>query len=269
MSLRILTAAVLIPLVLVTVIYSPFWLFLVLIDILIFLSIQEFKKLSGKLGNNTYIPTYLLSLGFPWIWFFCPECIVPSMLFFFIVTVFWCLFTIKDLKSGLSHTGANLFVFPYIALPLTLLSEFQGNAPSNKAGVAGSMELILVLIIIWTSDSAAYFIGRKFGKHKITPRISPNKSLEGFIAGIVFPALAAPWIGRLLSIEYPWYFLVGAGIVVALMGIIGDLFESMLKRGAGIKDTSNLIPGHGGILDRIDSLLLAFPAYYLMTTIPV
>lgn len=225
---------------------------------------KEFQLLSRQLNISISLPTFLFGLAIPWIWFFLPKWIFPSTLIFFLITIVWSLFTIEDLRSGLSQVAGNLFVFPYLILPFTLLAELQAYSPRNTRGVSGSLEILLVLLIVWISDSAAYFIGRKIGRHKITPRISPNKSLEGFLAGLIIPPLVIPWIGFLMGIEFSWIFLAVASLLVAFSAIMGDLFESVLKRGAGIKDTSSLIPGHGGILDRVDSLLLAFPAYFLM-----
>jgi CDP-diglyceride synthetase len=193
--------------------------------------------------------------------------VFTAALGFFLTTIFWCVFSVKHLKTTLMESAGNLLVLPYLVLPFTVISEFQKNSSLNNQGLAGTLEMVMVFSIIWLSDSAAYLVGRKIGKHKITPRISPNKSLEGFVAGLVVPAVATPWIGYLIGHRYPWYLLALVGLIVAVSSIVGDLFESTLKRGAGIKDTSNLIPGHGGILDRVDSLLLAFPAYYLLTTI--
>jgi phosphatidate cytidylyltransferase len=128
------------------------------------------------------------------------------------------------------------------------------------------MELVLILVLIWISDSAAYFCGKAIGRRKITPRISPNKTLEGFIAAVVVPVLISPLVGWTLSIEKSCLFLVLAGLVVSIGSIAGDLFESVMKRGSGIKDASNLIPGHGGVLDRVDSFLIAFPAFYVLSS---
>jgi phosphatidate cytidylyltransferase len=266
---RILTAFLLIPLAVAAVFLIPFWLFLVLINILLFLCLHEFKKLAEKLNTTIFPSTFLLTLLLPWLWFFLKDAVLLFFVLSFFITISWTLFTVRDLRLSLNHTAINLFTLLYFSIPFTWLSEFQRYAPVNQSAALKSLELIFVLMIIWSSDAAAYFIGKYFGKHKITPRISPNKSLEGFVAGIFVPAILAILVAPLISINYSWYFLGIIGIGVAFMGILGDLFESMLKRGAGIKDTSNLIPGHGGFLDRIDSLLLAFPAYYLLRMIPV
>jgi len=267
MNLRILTAAILIPASLAAVFYSPFRPFLILTDLLILLAVWEFNRISRRLDIVVFPATYLMAAGFPWIWFYLPDQLAALLLLFFLLTLLWTVFTVRGLSTGLSLTSVNLFVPTYIALPLTLIAGFQKHAPRSYEGSAPTMELLLVLVIIWISDSAAYWIGSLAGKHKLTPRISPKKSLEGFLAGIAAPVLIAPWFARLTAIEFPWYVVAGIALVVASTGIIGDLFESILKRGAGVKDSSSLIPGHGGILDRIDSLLTAFPAYYLLTVI--
>jgi phosphatidate cytidylyltransferase len=115
------------------------------------------------------------------------------------------------------------------------------------------------------SDAAALFVGRAIGRHNITPLISPNKTLEGYFAGLVLPVAIALVIGKYMLPESSPQFLVLISFIIAAAGTVGDLFESILKRGAEIKNTSNLIPGHGGVLDRVDSLLFAVPAYYLST----
>ena len=134
-------------------------------------------------------------------------------------------------------------------------------AVSTQAGYF----LVAMLASIWICDSAAYFIGRTFGKHKIAKSVSPNKSWEGGIAGLV-AAIAAWLIGREYISglqEVSLSTAIVMGIIVGVFGQIGDFAESMLKRDAGVKDSSNLIPGHGGVLDRIDSILFVAPLTYL------
>lgn len=125
----------------------------------------------------------------------------------------------------------------------------------------GRAMIFFVVLVIWVSDTAAYYLGRAFGRHLLCPSISPRKTVEGAIAGVLAAAAAAE--GCRLSFYPdlgPAAAAIGAGL--AGVGILGDLGESMLKRGAGVKDTAALLPGHGGILDRIDSLLLAGPVFY-------
>jgi phosphatidate cytidylyltransferase len=132
----------------------------------------------------------------------------------------------------------------------------------------GSWWFLLVLPAVWISDGAAYFVGSHYGRHKMSPRVSPNKSWEGYLGGVVAGAvgcmiLAALWHLRAPAITPMKGLLLG--LAVAAITPLGDLGESMLKRGFGVKDTSHLLPGHGGIMDRIDSWLWAAPiGYYLI-----
>jgi len=122
---------------------------------------------------------------------------------------------------------------------------------------------LTVILVIWAADSVAFLAGRAFGRQKLAPAISPNKSWEGAIAGIVASMAVATVSFRAFGLGGWWLGLV-AGAVIGLTGQIGDLAESVLKRQAGVKDSGSIIPGHGGVLDRIDALLFAFPAGFLM-----
>lgn len=151
---------------------------------------------------------------------------------------------------GAVYTG---FLLAYLVL---MVRNFEYGREFALAVLAG----------VWANDSLAYIVGSTFGRHKMMPRISPNKSWEGFIAGAagtlavwVTVALAFPWLGL------PLPFAVSIGVIVGGSVVIGDLFESRLKREAGVKDSGNLLPGHGGFLDRLDSLLLVgLIAYWIL-----
>lgn len=124
--------------------------------------------------------------------------------------------------------------------------------------------LMYVFLLVWCADSGAYFVGRKFGKRKLAPNVSPNKSIEGLIGGLVTSGVVAAIVGQYLQLSggaLAWFLALSAVTVAA--SVLGDLFESMLKRRAGIKDSGNILPGHGGVLDRIDSLLSATPVFAL------
>jgi len=129
--------------------------------------------------------------------------------------------------------------------------------------------IITMLGSIWVCDSAAYFIGRAIGKHKLFERISPKKTIEGAIAGFVFAILAFVGLGELFLAEIPVVHFIVGGSIVGVLGQYGDLAESMLKRDAGVKDSSNLLPGHGGALDRFDSILFVSPSYFIYLSIVI
>lgn len=159
--------------------------------------------------------------------------------------------------------AATLSIVPaWCALALIHASDSE---PSRLGGVPqGHVWLLVALMIVWAADSGAYFAGRKFGKTKLSPRISPNKTVEGLvggvIAGMIVALAAAPLAGASMK-ELPYVAIVA--IWTILFSVVGDLYESLLKRHVGAKDSSHLIPGHGGVLDRIDSVLAALPVFAL------
>jgi phosphatidate cytidylyltransferase len=130
----------------------------------------------------------------------------------------------------------------------------------------GAWWLLLALAGTWLADSGAYFIGRKFGVHKMTPSLSPKKSWEGLAGGVafgvIFDALLAVVLSQVLNIDLPWWAGAALGLIGALIGVLGDLSISMIKREVGAKDSGHIIPGHGGVLDRLDSLLFTMIVSY-------
>jgi phosphatidate cytidylyltransferase len=123
--------------------------------------------------------------------------------------------------------------------------------------------LLFILFSVWISDSSAYFIGKRFGKHKLAPRVSPKKTWEGAVAGFIGGAGGFVFLSLFFIDGFPIIHSIVVGFIIGTIGQIGDLAESQLKRDAGVKDSSALIPGHGGILDRFDSLLLIMPVVAL------
>jgi phosphatidate cytidylyltransferase len=184
--------------------------------------------------------------------------LVPVPLLF--LPFFFELYTKSD--KPFTNLAYTFMGWIYVALPFalwafTIAPKQTAIMPSSNTIYYGKI-LLGFFIILWTSDSLAYVCGRFFGKHKLFERISPKKTWEGFIGGMIF-TIAAAWI--------VWYFLRGLPVfdwmvmagIVAATGTLGDLTESMFKRSIGIKDSGNILPGHGGILDRFDAVLLASP----------
>lgn len=133
-----------------------------------------------------------------------------------------------------------------------------------RAAENGPFILLFLFVLIWGADSAAYFVGKKWGKHKLSPSVSPGKSWEGLIGALLitsFIALAVLGWSRIPYSVWPWAILLSFATVI--FSVVGDLFESMLKRNVGLKDSGQLLPGHGGLLDRIDSLTAAAPVFAL------
>ncbi len=265
MTRRILTAAVLIPILILAIFVLPLPVFLSILSILLVLGLRELGSLLSSMNAQLFPITFLLVGGLPWVMGYRMEMLVAYLLLTLVLLLFSTIIRTEDLATGLPSVSGNFFAVAYLGLPLSLLALFHPLSSEGRAEPGRVWEMLLVMMIVWGADAAAYFVGKAFGQHKVTPRLSPKKSAEGFAAGLLLPALLVPIFGGYLVPNRSTTFLLVAAIVVAVSGAAGDLFESMLKRGAGIKDTSDLLPGHGGILDRIDSLLFAFPCYYLLT----
>lgn len=166
------------------------------------------------------------------------------------------------LEGSIARIGAVFFAALYVGVLFGYLLALRALHDPPKGDETGSDLVFLLFVIVWSSDTAAYYVGTALGRHALAPRVSPRKTLEGAAGGLVGAVLAAfaarAWfIGRLR----PQDCLV-LGLSLGAIAIVGDLVESLFKRGAGIKDSARLVPGHGGILDRVDSLLYAGPVLY-------
>lgn len=157
----------------------------------------------------------------------------------------------------LRDASASLFPVLYIGIPLGTLAAIRL--------IGGRDAILLLMATIIVSDSAQYYTGRAFGRRRLAPAISPSKTVEGALGGLLLGTAAMTvgglWVFRGVNL----WLLIGTSVAVVALGMAGDLFESLLKRSAGVKDSSTLIPGHGGVLDRIDSWLFAAPIFYVFT----
>jgi phosphatidate cytidylyltransferase len=264
MTQRILTAAVLIPMLILAIFVFPLPVFLCILSVLLVLGLRELGSLLTSMNAQLFPITYLLIGGLPWVMGYRMELLTAYLLLTLVLLLLSAIIRTEDLATGLPSVSGNVFAVAYLGLPLSLLALFHPLSPTGSAEPGRAWEMLLVMMIVWGADAAAYFAGRTFGRHKVTPHLSPKKSAEGFAAGLLLPTLLVAFLGGYLVQDRSTTFLLVAAVVVVVSGAAGDLFESMLKRGAGIKDTSDLLPGHGGILDRIDSILFAFPCYYLL-----
>lgn len=158
--------------------------------------------------------------------------------------------------DALGQAAAAVFPSLYLGLPLGAMIALRETR--------GREALFLLMLTVFVSDTAQYYTGRAFGRTPLAPHVSPKKTVEGAVGGFVCGALVLAFVGEYWLPVVPFFVRMLLGVTVVTLGIAGDLFESMLKRSAGVKDSSALIPGHGGVLDRIDALLFAAPIYYIV-----
>lgn len=284
---RIATAVVLIPIVLLLVLRAPLPVLALVTAAIALLTAHEFLKLTEAYGvqpfwKATYVfvglffvflalnaGTPLLATGF----FIYAVAVATSLAPF----VFLTLAMRRDqLPGAYSAAAASVFAFVYIALPLGFMVNLREQ-------FGGAILVIYLLLVVWAGDIFAYFVGKSIGRHLMAPRISPKKTWEGAVASVIasvavgttFYHYALPISSALLQEHLiqkrdgafglqaaPWLPIVVLSAVLNVAAQLGDLVESLIKRGAGVKDSGAILPGHGGMLDRIDALLFAAPVLW-------
>ena len=249
-----------------------------LFSIITGLTVWEFTGLVNERDGvtvNRFISTVAGVYFFYAMTYYCSDMyagIAKSVVFIpYLVTIVYLLVAELYLKQKdpIQDWAYTMLSQMYIALPFSLINVLAFNA-TNEGFVAFNTLLPLsIFIFLWVNDSGAYCVGSLIGRHKLFPRISPGKSWEGSVGGAVFVLAAAYAISYFLDqqqmLSMPEW--LGLGLVVVIFGTWGDLVESLFKRTLGVKDSGNILPGHGGMLDRFDSSLLAIPAavIYLYT----
>lgn len=286
---RVATAVVLIPFVLLLVLKAPLYLLALVAGAVAVLAIAEFLKLVTPYGVQPLgLATYIfVAIFFVFVIFASinrtPEDETTAMLYGIAVAAALAPFVFltvamrrSNLTSAYPAAAASAFAFGYIAIPMALLVEIREQP-------AGAIWTIYTLLAVWAGDIFAYFIGKSLGRHRMSPRISPKKTWEGALASIVASVIIgtlwfqyAPGISSTLlriglidrrsgifGLEQPplWPIILLSALV-NIAAQLGDLVESLIKRGAGVKDSGTILPGHGGMLDRIDAMLFAVPVVW-------
>ena len=235
----------------------------ILLSIVTLLGIREFYMLSRDQKQVKLLLPVLMICGLLVTWsifFFRFLYIVPLFIGILFLLLAWEVFANRN-RHAVEKISYSMFALMYVPLLLSFLSLIRSFEH-------GKFLLIILYGCIWLTDSAAYFLGVKFGRHTNIFRASKNKSIEGFVAGIITAFISAYLLNQLVHLIFGYYVLtswkdiLAYGFIVGFLGQLGDLIESNLKRDFGVKDSSNLIPGHGGILDRFDSLLISAPFLY-------
>jgi phosphatidate cytidylyltransferase len=256
---RLLTAIVLIPLVVWLVLYAPANVFLITLALIFFAAGHEWSLLSGltnPLHKFSYASLVLLISGAS---LFLSAGIIDAaieLMFVFWVAVVFLLLLVPSFLLNLGRSRILMLSLGLCVLLVTWLALYKLRIVMD----GGASLLMYLLLLIWIADSGAYFAGRAFGKHKLAPVISPGKSIEGVVGGLLACSVFAYFAMEKVGYPSSNMFLL-LSIVVAFVSVYGDLFESLLKRRAQVKDSGSLLPGHGGILDRIDSLTAAAPFF--------
>ena len=264
---RTVAGAVLVALILSVIWSCQFfpYAFLALFGVITVFSTIEFHKLTNR--EDVSVPYWVASVASValFVAFFLHLSHISTaafIVYFLIIFAVMLAELFRQKKNPINNVAYFLLGQFYIALPLACLNGILLNAPEQSP-----VFLFALFVTIWTNDTFAYLVGSKIGKHAFFKRISPKKSWEGFLGGAFGALLVGYLFYRFGSSNLPlWFWLVFVTIVV-VFGTLGDLLESLLKRTLGVKDSGNLIPGHGGMLDRFDSLLLSSPFIYLFLLI--
>jgi phosphatidate cytidylyltransferase len=264
---RVLTALVLAPLALALVFLGPKWLVTLVAAAFAMLAGWEFLGLAEKCGAKPPRLAIMVSLAalfagnYEW-----PD---QTLIIFgsLSLALFACCTFRKPVERVLVDSCSSIFALSYVGLTMLAL-------PTLRERSNGPSLMVFLFFVVWSGDIAALYAGRLWGKSKLAPAISPNKTWVGAIASVVGSVIVTGglyWLSlELAALNYPrfsladevwWYWLVMA-VVLNVVAQVGDLAESALKRSAGVKDSGNLLPGHGGVLDRIDALLLAAPVLW-------
>lgn len=254
---RTMTIIIVVPLVFLTIFWKEFPFFIVII-IIALLGLRELYNIAHKQG---YKPSYILGSILTSYFIIISVYDIYSLNYhiknifitFFIILFFVRQLFKKEYSKVLTEISITIFGSIYLGYFFSFILKIK-DLPN------GNYFLISLLIITWANDTGAYLIGTKLGKNKIFHRISPKKTIEGSIGGIIFGIAGAFALKSWLHLAF--IELISLGLLISIIAQLGDLFESVLKRGSGIKDSGTLVPGHGGILDCLDSLIFTAPVFY-------
>jgi len=254
---RVYTALVLLPLLYVFTRHLPPAAFFILVTAAVLLAQWEFLALfieKSHLPSHALVGftgTGLLLIAMQW-----PAAIDVSPVLAIILLGLLC-YQVGFAPPGNRHLSMLILLFGILYIGYTL-----GHFLLLRNQQDGGLLVLFVLLVTWAGDAAAYYAGKTWGARPLAPRLSPNKTVEGFLGGLVVAPIIA-WLGHVWFLPAVTAFdCLILGVLFTMLGLLGDLSESSLKRYAGVKDSGSLIPGHGGMLDRVDSLLLNAPVFY-------
>jgi phosphatidate cytidylyltransferase len=259
---RILTALLLVPILIAIIGYAPPPYFLALVAIATALALEEFFSIAMKSSLEVnrlwgHAIALLLLASF----YVSPGNVLPCFLILTSSALLLLALGIRQNKLQDTLAGASATVLGLVYIPVTLGLMVALQRTATPWG-AGNHWIFFLLLVVWFGDTGAYYVGRLFGKHPLAPGVSPKKTVEGALGGFLGNVLAALLAKEILLPLAPNSDLLLLSILLGAVSQIGDLSESAIKRGARVKDSSNLLPGHGGMLDRIDGVLFAAPVMF-------
>ncbi len=272
MKTRILTAAIALPIIIASIILPSYvpetvWLFVGIAAFALAAGLFEFYSLTKKLelkadASIGYLGSVALFTGFvvdaPAK---APDLLIATFAVIVVVTLITQIFRFqKDFSKMLTGIGVTLLGVFYVAFLGGFLVAMHVGF-ENRTFLSAHL-LGYFFLVLFGSDIGAYFAGSAFGKHKLAPTISPGKTVEGLIGGLLLASASAAIASLSFFPELPFQWSIPLAIVLATVGVLGDLVESAMKRGSKTKDAANILPGHGGLLDRLDSLLFGAPILY-------
>lgn len=258
---RTLTGALFVGVVSGSILLHPIAFFLLCILIAVLGMFELQKLLERKYGPVNILASILLGTSFQILVFLNTQEVISESWYVILMPLVWLPFVYELFKGGenpFQKIALTLLIPVYISLPLSFL-----YLTGCLSGTFNYVILLGFFILVWSNDTGAYLVGVSIGRHKLFERISPKKTWEGFIGGIVFTLIAAYFIHHYTQ-DIDLFVWIYAGLIVSVFGTIGDLVESMLKRSVDIKDSGSLLPGHGGILDRFDAVLFSAPMVFAL-----
>jgi len=273
MKSRLLTALFALPVLILSIVLPYFlpqypqtnWLFVVIAAFALVAGLYEFFSITKKLELKADASIAFLGAAAFFVAFIfdapknAPDLLILTVAFFLILVLATQMFRFqKDFSKMLTGVGVTILGVLYVVF----LGGFLVATRVGFDPILSSKLLLFYFAVNFGSDAGAYFVGKNLGKHKLNPKISPGKTWEGLIGGILFSAAFAALATLLFFPELSYKFSIPLAVVMAVVGVIGDLAESAMKRGADVKDAANFLPGHGGLLDRLDSLLFNAPILY-------